>query len=360
MTAAPHDLEALGWDDRSARTFKPWADAGLVPARVLVEHREHYRVATNDAELPAEVSGRFRHDANARVDFPAVGDFVAVELPESDGPAMIHAVVPRRSVFMRQSAGEQVEAQVVAANIDVLFIVTAFNHDLNLRRLERYLTLAWESGARPVILINKVDLCDDVDAVLADVAPVALSVPVHPLSALASEGVEAIEQYLEKGKTIGLIGSSGVGKSTLINQLIGGAVQATKAVREADSRGRHTTTHRELFVLPRGGMLIDTPGMRELQLWVADEGLDATFQDIGSLARECRFKDCRHEREPGCAVRAAAEAGELDADRLASYEKLGRELDFVHTRTDKQAASKKKKSDKAIHRAMKRFNKKRS
>lgn len=352
------DLKALGWDEDWAQSFAPVAEAGLVPARILVEHREQYLVGVDGAELPAEVSGRFRHEAAARADFPGVGDFVGVRRSD-DGPAMIHALLPRRSVFLRRAAGEQTEAQVVAANVDVVFIVTAFDHDLNLRRLERYLTLAWESGARPVILINKSDLCEDVEPVLADVAPIALSVPVHALSALASDGVRAIASYLEPGKTIALIGSSGVGKSTLVNDLLGAEVQATNAVRESDSRGRHTTTHRQLFVLPSGGMLIDTPGMRELQLWVADEGLDATFGDIEALARECRYANCRHANEPDCAVRAAIESGTLAEDRLASYEKLGRELEHVHARTDRLAANDRKRRDKSIHREMRRFNKQR-
>lgn len=352
------DLETLGWDDAWHHAFEPWAAAGLAPARVLVEHREHYRVVVDGLELPAEVSGRFRHEARARAEFPTVGDFVAVQRSMGEGPALIQGVIPRRSVFRRRAAGEVDEAQVVAANIDVVFIVTAFDHDFNLRRLERYLTLAWESNARPVVLINKADLCEDIDARLAEVAPITLSVPVHPLSARGADGLEPITAYLAPGRTIGLIGSSGVGKSTLINQLLGVELQDTQAVRESDSRGRHTTTHRELFVLPGGGMLIDTPGMREIQLWLADEGLDATFRDIEVFARRCRFKDCVHQAEPGCAVRAAVESGELEPERLASYEKLGRELEHVHMRSNPRAASEKKQRDKAIHRAMKRFGKK--
>ncbi len=352
------ELEALGWDAKWEQSFAGRADPEWVPARVVVEHREHYRVALGDGVVvPAEVSGRFRHEARSREDFPGVGDFVGVQPPEGDGPALIQLLLPRRSVFLRQVAGEQVEAQVVAANVDLVFIVTAFDHDFNLRRIERYLTLAWESGARPVILINKADLRDDIDSVLAELAPIALSVPVHPLSAASGSGVEAIAGYLEPGKTIALLGSSGVGKSTLSNQLLGREIQATQAVREADSRGRHTTTHRQLFVLPGGCMLIDTPGMRELQLWIADEGLDAAFGDIEALSRNCHYGDCRHEHEPGCAVREAVEAGELDPERLASFAKLGRELAHVHARADKHAAREQKQRSKAMHRAMKRFNK---
>jgi ribosome biogenesis GTPase len=351
-------LEALGWDGTWEADFAAHASPNLVPARVVVEHREHYRIGLGGAAmLPAEVSGRFRREARSREDFPGVGDFVGVQLPEGDGPARIQTLLPRRSVFLRQVAGEQVEAQVVAANVDLVFIVTAFDHDLNLRRLERYLTLAWQSGTRPVILINKADLCDDVEAALAGVAPIALSVPVHPITALARDGVETITGYLEPGKTIALIGSSGVGKSTLINHLLGDQLQATQAVREADSRGRHTTTHRQLFVLPEGGMLIDTPGMRELQLWIADDGLDAAFADIEAFARSCHYKDCHHVDEPGCAVREAVQAGELDAERFASFAKLGREIEYVHTRVDKHAAREKKLRDKALNRARKRFNK---
>lgn len=349
---APGDL---GWDEAHwAPLLRDVAPDNCQPGRIVAEHKGQYRLGTANGELWAEVAGKF-YQATSRVDFPATGDFVAARMPESDGPAIIQAVLPRRTAFVRKAAGDRVEQQVVAANVDTVFIVSALDHDFNLRRLERYLTLAWESGSRPVLLLNKLDLCDDLQAVLAEVGTVALGVPVHPLSAETEEGVDALAPYLQPGRTVAVIGSSGVGKSTLINRLLGRDVQATREVRSSDSRGRHTTTHRELFVLPSGGLMIDTPGMRELQLWSAGDGLDAAFSDIENLARGCRFQNCRHDRERGCAVRAAIDRGELPMERLESYRKLGRELDYLESQTDEAAAQERKRAEKVANKAMKRF-----
>jgi ribosome biogenesis GTPase len=301
------------------------------------------------------VTGKLRFEANRRSDFPAVGDFVALRLPDRDGPALIHAILPRRTAFIRKAAGQSTDDQVVASNIDTIFIMISLDRDFNLRRLERYLTLVWESGAQPAILLNKADLCKDPEAVLNEINEVAFGVPVHVISALNDEGLEALEPYLRPGFTVSFVGSSGVGKSTLLNQLLGRKVQATQEVRADDSRGRHTTTHRELFVRPEGGIIIDTPGMRELQLWHAQGGIEKAFSEIEALGAQCRFRDCSHGNERGCAVRAAVERGELDPERLASFEKLTQELRYIESRFNKNAALDRKRQEKIANKAMKPF-----
>lgn len=348
-------LSDLGWNDEWQRKFEPYAAEALAPGRILAEHKELYRVATDITELPAEVAGKLRFEAVRRSDFPAVGDFVALRLPDGGGPALIHAILPRKTAFIRKAAGESADDQVVASNVDAVFIMTSLDRDFNLRRLERYLTLVWEGGAQPVVLLNKADLCEETDALLNDINDVAFGVPVHIISALTGEGLEALEPYLRQGFTVSFVGSSGVGKSTLLNRLLGRQVQATQEVRADDSRGRHTTTHRELFVRPEGGIIIDTPGMRELQLWHAREGIEKTFSEIDALAAQCRFHDCHHGNEPGCAVRAAVERGEVDPERLASYDKLSKELRYTETRYDKSAALERKRHDKIANKAMKPF-----
>ena len=267
----------------------------------------------------AQVSGRFQYDAKTASDFPAVGDYVMAEL--SGDTAVIQVLLPRKSVFLRKAAGSAKTEQVVAANVDTVFLCMALNNDFNLRRLERYLTVAWDSGAAPVVLLTKKDLCDDLPAKLAQVESVATGVDIIIVSALEEDGCRAIVPYLTAGKTLAFVGSSGVGKSTLINTLLGEDRLKTNGLRN-DDRGRHTTTRRELMYLPCGAMVIDTPGMRELGMWDAGEGLSSAFADIEELAARCRFRNCTHRTEPGCAVRSAVERGELQEMRLLSYEKL--------------------------------------
>jgi ribosome biogenesis GTPase len=279
-----------------------------------------------------------------------VGDWVAHSNDPSAERAQIQAVLPRTSAMVRRAAGDQTVEQVIAANIDVLFLVSSLNADLNPQRLERYLTLAWESGASPVVVLTKADLCDDVDAAVALVEAVTFGVPTHVTSAPVGEGFDEVRAHLEGNRTGAAVGSSGVGKSTLINHLLGDERLATRDIR-SDGRGRHTTTHRELVVLPEGGCIIDTPGMRELQLWDAAEGLERAFEDVEELAAECRFNDCQHETEPGCAVRAAIAAGTLERGRLDSYHKLQRELAFIQAKDDKRARSEARKRWAALDKA---------
>jgi ribosome biogenesis GTPase / thiamine phosphate phosphatase len=332
------NLTAYGWSAEMAAAFEALAGRDLVPGRVVRQLRDLSSIVTAAGEFDAEVSGRFRHEARGPGDFPAVGDWVAARMVPG-GRAVIEALLPRRSAFTRKAAGEAVEAQIVAANVDTVFLVSGLDGDFNVRRIERYVTTAWSSGASPVVVLNKSDLRpDDLAAAADEAASVAPSVPVVTVAALADGGLEGLRPFLRPGRTVAFLGSSGVGKSTMINRLLGAERFATGPVSDAaEGRGRHTTTARELVRLADGALLIDTPGMRELGLWADDEGLDRTFDEIDRLATGCRFPDCRHEREPGCAVRAAVEAGTIDAARWESYLKLRRELRYLESKKDEKS-----------------------
>jgi ribosome biogenesis GTPase len=322
-------LEALGWTPELAEGFAAHRSRGLAPARVTAEHRGAYAVRAMRSDGPVEglavVSGRFRHEAAGPADFPAVGDWVAIDGAPADDAATIHARLPRRTAFSRLAAGLKTEAQVVAANVDVVFVAMGLDGDFNLRRLERYLAVAWGSGASPVVLLTKTDRCPDVEGRATAVLAAAPGVPVLPISALSGDGLADVLAWLGRGRTAAVIGSSGVGKSTLINVLAGHDVLATREVRAGDDHGRHTTTHRQLVALPGGGMIIDTPGMRELGLWDGGDAIGETFAEIDELAASCRFTDCRHEHEPGCAVLAAIGDGRLPGERLRNRRKMERE-----------------------------------
>ena len=347
-----HDLRRFGWDDRLAEAFAPYAAEGLIPGRVALEHTHIYRVLTVEDEILARVAGRLRHQAGARADFPAVGDWVAIERPPHDGDARIRAVLPRRSRFSRRAAGDPTEEQIVAANIDTVFLVAGLDGDFNPRRIERYLLVATDSGATPVIVLNKADLVEDAQPLAASVRALAAGVPVHVVSCRAPETLAPLREYLGEGCTGALLGLSGVGKSTIVNKLVGYNLLATRAVRLSDSRGRHTSAARQLVLLPDGGVLIDTPGMRELQLWDTGEGRAAVFTDIEGLAAGCRFRDCRHRQEPGCAVRAAIDAGEMSAARLDSYHKLQDEQAHQARQMDQRAQIDEKRRSKAASKAL--------
>ena len=321
-------LRALGWDDRLEHAFAHYEGQGLCPARVTAEHRAGYVVRAEEGELQAVVRGHLRDSAILSGGLPAVGDWVALRL-QAAGHAAIESVLERRSALVRKASWREADEQVLAANVDTLFIVSDLDRDLNTRRLERYLALAYESGAQPVIVLTKLDLCDDPTAPILEAESVAFGIPVLPVSNLTGEGLERLGSVLEPAHTVALVGSSGVGKSTLLNRLAGEELLATAAVRR-DGRGRHTTRHRELVQLPGGALLIDTPGLRGLQLW--DGALDEAFSDLDTLAAGCRVTDCAHDTEPGCAVQVAIIAGELDPDRLASYRKLERELEALALR----------------------------
>lgn len=301
---------------------------GLFIARVTEQHRELYKVMSECGEIDASVSGKFAYQANDQTSFPAVGDWVMIDRVDgSAGNAIIHHILRRKSVLARQAAGTENAGQIIAANIDTIFICMSLNADFNIRRMERYLTIAWDSMATPVIVLTKSDLCIDLPEKLDEVSSVSMGVDVICCSSENGCGYEAINAYVGRGKTIAFIGSSGVGKSTLINRLMGQDLLATKVIREDDDKGRHTTTHRQLLLLPNGGIVIDTPGMRELQIYTGN--LSKTFEDIEEIAARCKFGDCSHETEPGCAIREAIENGTLSEKRFESYLKLQRELSYA-------------------------------
>ncbi len=340
-------LTELGWTDAVAQHYAAWADREDVqPGRVAIAFNYLYRVYVEGGELEAMLAGRVKHRAERRSDLPAVGDWVVVRKRRDEARGAIVAVLPRRSWFSRRMAGQITDEQVVAANVDLVFIVMALDADYSLRRLERYLLLARESGADAIVLLTKPDLCEDTPARAAEVAALCGDVPVHVLSPKFNEGMEQVSRYLSAGRTGALLGSSGVGKSTIINRLIGTDVQKTRDVRESDSKGRHTTTHRELVVLPGGGLLIDTPGMRELQLWDVTDAVRETFDDVAALAGHCHFTNCRHRDEPRCAVKAAIADGRLAADRLDSYLKLQDELADLARQQEERASIEEKRRSK--------------
>jgi ribosome biogenesis GTPase / thiamine phosphate phosphatase len=354
-TATVLGLSRLGWGADLEHEFEQHAAAGLLPGRVAVQHRGAYDVYTEHGEVRAGLPGRMLHDADDAADLPAVGDWVAVDAA-SGGQTTIRAVLPRRTSFVRTVASDQhrlSEQQVVAANVDVVFLVSALVDDYNLRRLERYLVLAWESGAEPVVVLTKSDLCDDVDAAVAEVESIAIGVSVHAVSNVTGEGIDELRPYFAGSRTVAALGSSGVGKSTLINSLSGSDVAATGEVRQ-DGRGRHTTTRRELLAVPGGGFFLDTPGMRELQLAEASGGVEEAFDDVTELAAHCRFSDCAHETEPGCAVQEALRDGRLDPERWSSYRKLQRELAMLERKLDARARSEERKKWRRFSKAQRR------
>jgi ribosome biogenesis GTPase / thiamine phosphate phosphatase len=334
-------LIKLGWDSYFEQNFSQYKEQGYSPLRILRENREKYIACDDTGEYTCEVTGKFRFGTDHKSQFPTVGDWIAAEKFPNEQKAVIHALLPRKSAFSRKVPGTVTEEQVVAANINTIFIVTGLDQNFRISRIERFLSVAWESGAMPVILLNKADLCDDVAARLHEVEEIAIGVDVFILSASQQMGLEQVSKYIMPGKTVAFIGSSGVGKSTIINALSASDQLEVNEVNRHGSRGRHTTTFRELILLEDGGMVIDTPGMREFQVWGdsgdEEEGLRQAFDDIDELSENCRFRDCRHEREPGCAVREALENETLTQERYQSYLKLKKEFAYLDRRRSQKA-----------------------
>ena len=336
------DLLRLGWHASFESSFAPFSAAGYLPARVACEHKHSFSLYTPTGVLDAACTGRLLHEARSRADLPSVGDWVVVKPRPRETFADIHAVLPRRTKFSRRASGPRPDEQIVAANVDVVLLVTALDANYNPRRIERFLAVAWESGAQPVVVLNKSDLHADPAGAQHAISLVAPGAPVLVISALDGTGLAGLSPYLHPGHTVAVLGSSGVGKSTLINALLGEVHQDTGATRENDSRGRHTTTRRELLLAPSGALIMDTPGMRELQFHEDEASVEDTFADILEQASRCRFSDCSHRAEPGCAVQAGLADGTIAEDRWRSYQKLAREQTYAARKADTGAARREK------------------
>lgn len=339
------DLFQYGWNTYFEEQISVEESKEMKVGRVVADFGQKLRLISEEGDLSAQKAPAFfkEHSEN-----PAVGDWVLFKSFDDQTEPMIHRVLKRKTKFSRAAAGIQVKEQVVAANVDIVFIIQSLNQNFNLKRMERYLIAAWDSGARPVVVLTKSDLCCDLDRKLSEACEVARGVDVLAISSLTGQGMEKLQAYLSPGKTIAFLGSSGVGKSTLVNTLSGKEQLKTQGVREDDSRGRHTTTHRELVLLPQGGLVLDTPGMRTLMLWEADEGMTEVFGDVEQLVGQCRFSDCTHQNEPGCAVRLALKNGTLKASRWDNWLKLQKELRFLDSKKDVKLREERKKFQKSI------------
>ncbi len=357
------NLADLGWDDHFRTHFaNQIKDEGMVPARISQGHKGYYNVLCEDGEFLAEISGRMRYTLMDQGGFPAVGDWVTARVYREENRAIIHGILERKNSLSRKGVSGRksdhhgrVEEQVLAANIDTCFLITALDNDFSPRRIERYLTTVYNSGMNPVVVLNKSDLVTGTDEYLDQVGKVAFGVPVIPVCGLTGSGIEELSAHINTGKTVVLLGSSGVGKSTIINRLFGTDRQRVNSVREGDQKGRHTTTSRELIVLPTGGILIDTPGMREFQPWMGEEEIEEAFSDIEEIAGNCRFRNCTHESEPGCAVQEAIRCGAIDMGRYKNYTRMKREARFLEERANVGAKQAEKNRWKAINKLQKQI-----
>lgn len=347
------DLKLYGWNSFFDEQLSALNQDGLAPGRVAVENKNNYILYSEYGELTGEISGKLYFNCENKADFPAVGDWVLFRPFADEKRAIIEHVMPRKTRFSRKAAGSKTEEQILASNIDIVFIMTSMNKDLNTRRLERYLVLARENKISPVIVLSKSDLCQNPEETLGEISSFSDNIPIHVISCVTGYGVDEIQNYFEGNKTIGLLGSSGVGKSTLINFLAGEEIMKVNYITDYKDKGVHTTTRRELVLLPEGGMIVDTPGLRELQLWEGSEGLTDVFSDIEAIAEECKYKDCTHTTEPGCAVIKAFEEGSLDEDRMRSYRKMQREINYFKRRQNENLILAERKKWKKIHKDIK-------
>jgi ribosome biogenesis GTPase / thiamine phosphate phosphatase len=352
-------LETLGWNESLEKSFAPRRQLGFEPGRVAVEDKHHYVVLTGKGALTGKVAGRFLHQARTPADLPKVGDWVAFTVVAREDKAIIHQVLPRRTKLSRKITGRETEEQVLVANVEIAFLVQALDASFNPGLLQRHLVMVAEGGVKPVVVLNKADICDDILAKLATVERIARQVPVIAVSARTGQAMDSLTQLIRPGETIAFIGASGVGKSSLINHLYGEEIQATMEVRERDAKGRHTTTWRELIVLPKGGLVIDTPGMRELQMWLAGQAGREAFADIEELALKCHFRNCSHMAETRCAVREALKQGALPRERYESYLKLKRELDYLSQAAHGRDRSERKRQSRLFKRGRDQSNRRR-
>ena len=352
-----NSLKSLGWNSFFEENSKSFKEKGLSFARVITEHKERYIIATEIGDLQAEVTGKLLYSSESAAVLPKVGDWVAVVIYEDEMKAIIHDLLPRKSVFGRKASGKKIQEQVIASNIDILFVVQSLDSNYNLRRLERYLTMAYEGNMEPVIILNKSDLCHDLNEKLQEVKNIFHNINSLAISAQTGFGINFIKELITEGKTCALVGSSGVGKSSIINSILGYNKQKVNDVRISDLKGKHTTTTRDLIILPCGGMIIDTPGMREFQLWNTEDGLESAFTEIEKLSPGCRFNDCSHIHETGCAVLNALQSGELSRERYDSYLKLRKEAEWIKRKTDPDEMKKHEQKWKKIHSQFRKFQK---